>query len=148
MNDASDAAAEPAAVEEKKAKRGRPKKEGIKLGRKPRRDIFREAFGHPKAAIAVLAINKHTGERKEIVTAVKLLSSSTEKRKRLETRKDKLQKRAEKLQTKIDDIHTALAGFLNASAVVDKFRPRIVSILEAIGYGPVVPAPAVPTEVI
>jgi seryl-tRNA synthetase len=133
QGDVVEAPAVPVAEEGKK-KRGRPKKaDGIKLPRKAKRDIYHEAFGDKRAAVAVAAL-KRGPEGKAIIAAVKTFASSASKRAKLIAKRDKLMAKNEALVKKVEEVDAKLAKFVDAGEAVKNYQGRVLSMIESI-YG-------------
>jgi hypothetical protein len=115
-----------------KAKRGRPKRaDGIKIPRKPKRDIYHEAFGHKLAAVAVAAL-KRGPDGKAIIAAVKTFSASASKRAKLEAKRAKLVSRNDSILKKVAELDEKLVKFVDAVEIVKGFQGRVLSMIDTI----------------
>lgn len=121
-------------AEKKKRGPGRPKKvEGSKINR-PRRDMFADAFGDKRAAVAVKGLPKNGPERKAVVAAVKALAGSTKKREKLAKQIKKLSARLEKVNKLIGERNAEMFKLDNAVSTVDAYKPRIAHLIKTL-YG-------------
>lgn len=119
------------AVPEEKKKRGRPKKEGVEVGKKQRRDAFAEAFGDKRAATAVKGLPKGQ-EKKDIVAAVKALGGAQKKLAKLEAVKTKLAERVHKAEDKLAKVCAQIEDLSASRTKIDSVKVRVGHLIQTI----------------